>query len=121
LLKVDAELSMNVKRANSSIEASGIGFISSMYSLTSMEIDDDILKMNDSDRNTETFEVFNCKTCSDEFKEKMEFISHANFVHSKIFLLCSQCAALKVYMKIQHSCDQCSVNDCSKDILKKHK
>ena len=109
MLKVDAELSMNVKRANSSIEASGIGFIS------------DILKMNDSDRNTETFEVFNCKTCSDEFKEKMEFISHANFVHSKIFLLCSQCAALKVYMKIQHSCDQCSVNDCSKDILKKHK
>lgn len=109
MLKVDAELSMNVKRANSSIEASGIGFIS------------DILKMNDSDRNTETFEVFNCKTCSDEFKEKMEFISHANFVHSKIFLPCSQCAALKVYMKIQHSCDQCSVKTAQKDILKKHK
>jgi len=131
MLKVDVELSMRVKRENSSNEASGIGFISSVYSL-SMEIDDDILNSNDSERNAESSKVFNCKTCSEEFKEKIEFISHANLVHNKILLPCSRCAAVltkdglrkhqrKVHMKIQNSCDQCSFKTSRKDVLKKHK
>lgn len=134
LLKVDVELSIIVKRANSTIKASGIGFISSVYSLTSMENenDDEILNSIDSERNAETLKVFICKTCSDEFKDKMEFISHANLVHNKILLPCSQCAAVlskdglrkhlkRVHIKMQHSCDQCSFKTSRKVWLKKHK